>query len=175
MSAFGKSKPIAKRPILGRIPATISHERILAAPEPVADIALAMLYISWSITNRRRKSEMLPLAFLLLSAATDSAPQIPSRRTVERLETALSVLNGLQSVGLPTDFEAFNRASRIRVRSATCKPIGKGKAECTYLVDQCGFGKVRWCQRTSVFLYDPYSGDPFRAVKGWRIDRPDPD
>jgi len=154
----------------------MSHECLLAAPEPVADIAVATLYISWSIiTNRRRKSEMLLLAFLLLSATADSAPQVPSRRTVERLETALSVLNGLQSVGLPTDFQAFNRASRIRVRSATCKPIGMGKAECTYLVDQCGFGKVRWCQRTSVFLYDPYSGDPFRAVKGWRIDRPDPD
>lgn len=160
---------------MGRIPAIISHGRLLAAPDPVADIAIAMLYISWSITNRRRKSEMPLLAFLLLSVAADSAPQIPSRRTVERLETALSVLNGLQSVGLPTDFEAFNRASRIRVRSATCKPIGKGKAECTYLVDQCGFGKIRWCQRTSVFLYDPYSGDPFRAVNGWRIDRPDPD
>ena len=46
-----------------------------------------------------------------LAAGAESPPTVPSRRTIERIETALSRLNGLKSVGLPTDFEAFNRAS----------------------------------------------------------------
>jgi hypothetical protein len=120
-------------------------------------------------------SVMLSLALFLLSAAADKAPPVPSRRTVERLETALSIYNGVLSVGLPTNQDAFNRASRVRVRNAICVPIGEGKAKCTYLVDRCEGDVIRWCPRTSTFLYDPYHGDPFKIIKGWRIDRPDPD
>ena len=108
----------------------------------------------------------LILGFAMTPGA-DSVPDVPNRRTIERIETALSGLTGLRNVGVPTDLEAFNRASRVRIRNAICTAVDDNMATCTYQVEGCDFGK--WCERTSNFVRHSALGNPLSAVRGWNI------
>lgn len=101
--------------------------------------------------------------------------EVPSRRTIEAIESGFALQEDLMAVGV-VDSEEMNRNSRVKVRRVSCTP-SEGAALCSYEANRCLDGERDedgdgWCRRKARYQIAVGIDHSLTVSRGWTIDRP---